>query len=93
MTSGLPVSRARLDLRLERALLVGRRRAVAVEVQAGLADRDAALVRGERLELGEVGVVEAGRLVRVPADRGVDLREALGGLAAPRGTRRRRCPR
>ena len=48
-----------LDLGQEGALLVGRGRAVAVEVQAGLADRHAALVRGQRLELGEVGVVEA----------------------------------
>ncbi len=71
------------DLRGERALLVRARRAVAVEVEAGLADRDAALVRGQRAQLGQVGVVEARRVVRVAADRRVHLREGLG-----RGQRR-----
>ena len=62
ITSGLPVSRAELDLRRERALLVGPGRSVAVVVEPGLADRDAPRVRGQRLELRKVGVVEAGRL-------------------------------
>ena len=56
------------DLRRERALLILARRAVAVEVETRLADRHAALVRGERAQLGEVGVVEALRRVRVAAD-------------------------
>src|SRR5205823_535583 len=56
------------------------RRAVAVIVKAGLADRHAALVTCQRAQLGEVGVVEAGRLVRVPPDRRVHLREVVGGL-------------
>ena len=68
------------DLCGERALLIGRGRAVAVVVEPGLADRDAPRVRGQRLQLGEVGVVEPGRAVRVAADRGVHLREVLGGL-------------
>ena len=66
------------DLRGERPLLVGARRALAVEVEARLADRHAALVRREPAQLGEVGVVEAPRGVRVAADRGVHLREVLG---------------
>ena len=49
-----------LDLGLERPLLILARRVVAVVVEAGLADRHALLVAGQRLELGEVGVVEAG---------------------------------
>ena len=44
-----------LDLGVERALLVGARRVVAEVVQARLADRAAALVRGERVRVGEVG--------------------------------------
>ena len=36
-------------------------------------------MRGERPQLGEVGVVEAGGLVRVATDRRVHLREVLGG--------------
>ncbi len=79
ITSGLPRLARELDLRRERALLVGSRRgAVAVEVESGLADRHAALVRGERAQLGEVGVVEAPRRVGMAPDRGVDLREGLG---------------
>ncbi len=73
------------DLRGERALLVGARGGVAVEVEARLADRHAALVRGERAQFREVGVVEAPRLVRVPADGRVHVRERLG-----RGERRTR---
>ena len=68
------------DLRLERALLVGPWRAVAIEVEAGLADRHAARVVGQRAQLGEVGAVEAVRAVGVPADRGEHLREGLGRL-------------
>ena len=67
-----------LDLRRERALLVGARRGVAVEVEAGLADRHAALVRGQRAQLGQVGVVEALGRVRVAADRRVHLGKVLG---------------
>ena len=59
MTSGLPVAAGELDLGLEGPLLILARRVVAVEVEAGLADRHAPLVSGQRLELGEVGVVEA----------------------------------
>ena len=66
------------DLRGERALLVGARGGLAVEVQAGLADRHAALVRGERAQFGQVGVVEALRFVRMPADGRVHVRERLG---------------
>ena len=40
----------------------------------------AARVRGERLQVGEVGVVEALGVVGVAADGGQDLREVLGGL-------------
>ena len=63
---------------MEGALLVGPGSAVAVVVEAGLTDRDALLVRGQRLQLGEVSVVEAARLVRVSTDRRVHLREVLG---------------
>ena len=66
------------DLRRERPLLVGCRRSLAVEVKARLADRHAAIVRGERPQLCQVGVVEAGRGVGVASDRREDLREVLG---------------
>ena len=78
------------DLRLEGALLVGRGRALAVEVQAGLADRRAARMGGQRAQVGEVGVVEAGGVVGVAADRRADLREGLGG--GQRGAVGRRRP-
>ena len=70
-----------LDLRVEGALLVGARRAVAEEVQAGLADRGAAGVGGELLELGQARRRRSpsrgsggGRSRRAPAV------EPLGGL-------------
>jgi hypothetical protein len=66
------------DLRGEGALLVGTRRPLAVEVQAALADRHAALVRGERAQLGQVRRVESMRGVGVAPDRGIHLREVLG---------------
>ena len=69
-----------LDLRVERTLLVGARRVVAEVVQAGLADGRAARVGGQRLQVGEVGVVEALGVVGVTPDGGVDLREVLGRL-------------
>jgi hypothetical protein len=46
-------------------------------------------MRGERLELGEVGIVKAGGRVGVAPDRRVDLREVLGGRQR-RATRRAR---
>jgi len=67
-----------LDLSLEGALLVGARRAVAIEVQTGLADRDAALVHCERLQLCEVGLIEAGCGVGMTPDSGEHLWERLG---------------
>ena len=45
------------------------------------------LMGGERLQLGQVRVVEAGRLVGVASDHGVDLRERLG--RGERGAARR----
>ena len=75
--------RGQRDLGGEGALLVAVGGVVAVEVQARLADRQAAVVGRQRPQLGEVGVVEAAGGVGVPADRGVDLGEVLG-----RGQRR-----
>ena len=66
------------DLGPEGALLVVARRVVAVVVQAGLADRHALGMGGQRFQLGQVGVVEPGGRVRVAPDRGVDLRKVLG---------------
>jgi hypothetical protein len=66
------------DLRGERALLIGARRALTVEVEPGLADRHAALVRRERSQFREVDVIEALRRVRMPADGRVNLGERLG---------------
>ena len=71
------------DLRREGALLVSAGRPLAIEVEPALADRHAALVRRERAQLGQVGVVEAARGVGVASDRRVHLREVLG-----RGERR-----
>ena len=68
-----------LDLGVEGALLIAARGVVAVIVEARLPDRDALLVRRERMQLGQVGVVEAGRLVRVAPDGRVHLRERVGG--------------
>ena len=65
---------------------------VAVVVEPGLADRHALLVRRQRLQLGKVGIVETGGFIRVAADRRVHLREVLGRLQAPRGTRRPSVP-
>ena len=56
------VAPGELDLGLEGAPLIITGGMVAVVVKAGLADGHAALVAGQRLELGEVGVVEPGRL-------------------------------
>ena len=75
-----------LDLRAERALLVGARRVVAVVVEAGLADRQAARVGGELAQLVCDRVRVAGGVVGVVADRGVHLVVLLGG-------RERRAPR
>jgi len=47
-------------------------------VQSRLADGHTTLVGGQRLELGKVSVIEAGRLARVTSDRHVDLRKVLG---------------
>ena len=69
-----------LDVGGKRPLLIGPGRAIAVIVKPGLPDRHAALVACQRAQLGEVGVVESGRLVRVPPDRGVDLREVIRSL-------------
>jgi hypothetical protein len=74
------------DLGEERTLLVGLSGALAVVVESGLADGDAARVGGERLEFGELAIVEGSRVVRVVADDGVDLREQLGRCQGePRG--------
>ena len=72
-----PVSQ--LDLRLEGALLIGGGCVVAVVVKAGLPDRHAAGVGSERLEVGQLGVIEARGLVGVAADRRVDLGKGVGG--------------
>ena len=66
-----------LDLGSERALLVGPGRGIPVVVEAGLADGDALAVGGERLELGQIGVVKARGFVRMTTDRGIDLGEVL----------------
>ncbi len=66
------------DLCPERALLVVPGGVLAVVVEPRLADRDAARVRRQRLQLGQVGVVEAARLVGVTADRRIHLGERLG---------------
>ena len=79
-----------VDLGVEGALLVGARRAVAVEVQAGLADGHAAVVAGELGDLVERRVVEARGEVGVAADGGEHLRERLGG--GERAAARRRRP-
>jgi hypothetical protein len=67
-----------LDLRSERPLLVRLRRVVAVVIEAGLADGHALRVRGERRELGQIGVVEPGGRVRMTPDGRIHLREGLG---------------
>ncbi len=66
------------DLGQEGPALILRRCALSVVVKPRLADRHAARMGGQRLELGQVGVVEAGGRVGMPADGGVDLREVLG---------------
>ncbi len=71
--------RGQRDLGGEGPLLVAVGRVVAVEVQAGLADRQAAIVGRQRTQLGEVGVVEAAGGVGMATDRGVDLGKVLGG--------------
>ena len=83
ITSGLPVSRASAICAANARCLVGARRAVAIEVKAGLSDRPAALVGRQRTQLGEIGVVEARRCVRMAADRRIHLGKGLG-----RGERR-----
>ena len=65
------------DLRGECACLIGARRAVAVVVEARLADRHATLVFGQRAQLREIGGVEASGRVRMTSDRGIYLREVL----------------
>ena len=67
-----------LDVGAEGALLVGAGRVVAVVVEPGLADREAARVGGQLAQLGGDRVVVAGRVVGVVADRGVDLVVLLG---------------
>ena len=81
------------DLGLERGSLLGARGAVAVVVEAGLADRHHALVRGQRLDLGRRSAIEAGGGVRVTSDAGEHLlvrpgrgdRLAVGGLVHAHG--------
>ena len=74
------------DLSGESALLVCARRTIAVEVQPGLPNRDAALMRGKRAQLGQIGVVEARGRVRMPAHGGIHLGERLGsGESRPAG--------
>ncbi len=68
------------DLGAEGAPLVGLGRSFTVEVEPGLADRAALRMGRERAQLGEVGVVEAGRRVGMAADPDVDLREVLRHL-------------
>ena len=80
MISGLPDSRANLDLGLEGPLLVVAGRVVAVVVEAGLADRAAVRVLRELAQLSRDGVVVAGRLVGMAADRGEDLGIRAGGV-------------
>jgi hypothetical protein len=75
---GLVDRAGQVELGGERSRLVDLRRPVPVVVEARLADRHAALVGSEGLELGEVGVVEAGRRVGVAADGDRDLGEVLG---------------
>ncbi len=78
ITSGLPVSRASAICAANARCLVARAaRRLAIEVQSGLPDRHAALVRRQRAQLRQVGVVEALRGVRVAADRRVHLGEVL----------------
>ena len=77
MTSGLPAVAGDLDLGEERALLVLARRAVAVVVEPGLPHRAAEVVLRQLGEVGRGGVVEAVGGVRVAADRGEHLVEAL----------------
>ena len=69
-----------LDLRGERSLLVRAGRVVAEVVEAGLADRQAFRVLRELLELLRDRVRVAGRLVRVVADRRVDLVVGVRGV-------------
>ncbi len=74
------------NLRGEGALLILAWRALAVEIEAGLADREAALVRGERAQFGQIGAVEALGRVGMAADRRIHLGKSLGG--GERGTAR-----
>ena len=78
ITSGFAGLAREQDLRGERALLVGAGREVAVEVKAGLADRHAAGMGGERAQFGQVGVVEAPRFVRMHADGRIHMWKRLG---------------
>ena len=62
-----------IDLRLERAPLVGARRVVAEVVEAGLADRADRRIGGHALEALDVSVGEPGGLVRMPSHDREDL--------------------
>ena len=83
----LPGRAGQLDLGDERALLIFTGRVVAVVIEPSLTDCDAPLMRRQRLELCEVGVVEARRRVRVTPDRRVHLGEVFRRLE--RGAARR----
>ena len=77
------------DLGGEGPLLVAVGGVVAVEVQAGLADRQAAVVGRQRTQLGEVGVVEAAGRVRMAADAAYTWGKSSAAASAP-GRRPRR---
>ncbi len=72
-----------IDVPAEVLLLLGRRRAVPVVVQPGLADGDDPGVACQPLELVVVVVGQPGDLGRVDRDRGPDVGVPLGGGDAP----------
>src|ERR1700729_2807732 len=76
---GRTVSSSQLYLRGESTLLVLPRCVFPVIVEPRLADRDAARVRGQPPQLGQVGVVEAARFVGMAADGRVHLGKGLSG--------------
>ena len=79
ITSGLPVVARELDLGV-RTRAAGRRAARGRGSSRGRSRRSPRSAGARRApQLGEVGVVEAASRVGVAADRGADLREALGG--------------
>ena len=92
MTSGSPVSRAAAIWRAKAALLRVARRIVVVIVEPGFADRHDFRVLRPRDEIGRRHVELLMGVMRMRADRAIDVGKALGdrkqiGLALRRASR------